>query len=269
MAVAHSLTLRLRRTDWETVLGRVGLVTRGLLYALLGYLAVAVALRDDKGQADSHGALELVARQPLGRLFLLVIAAGFCAYAGWRLVEAVQADSWLKRAGYVGKALIYAALTATACKLALGRGGGKQREVDLTAKAFHLQGGPHRRRGWPGWPCWPWPARTSGAIFSGKYEEALPNKRSKQSREARSMLQPVAVVGLIGRGLAFVMVGGFVIAAALHRDPGEAGGLDAALRRLRGHAFGPPVLLMIAAGFFAYAVFCLMQARWEVSQSSS
>ncbi|HZQ87948.1 MAG TPA: DUF1206 domain-containing protein [Acidimicrobiales bacterium] len=269
MALADALTLRLRRADWETWLGQVGMIARGLLYALVGYLAAAVALRHDKGQADNKGALQLLARQPLGRLFLLAIAIGFCAYAGWRVVEAVQADKWLKRAGYVGKALIYVALTASAGKLAFGHGdGGKQREVDLTAKALHLPGGRVlvvvAGLGVVAIAC-----ANFWRIFSGKYEEALPNRRSKKSRQARSILQPVAVVGLVGRGVAFVLVGVFIVAAALHRNAGEAGGLDAALRRLRAHAFGPPILLVIAAGLFAYALFCFMQSRWEVSQTVS
>jgi hypothetical protein len=159
-------------------------------------------------------------------------------------------------------------LTATAGKLALGQGGGgKQREVDLTVKAFHLPGGRVLVVA-AGLAVLTVAGANVWRVFSGKYEEALPNRRSKKSREARTILQPVAVVGLLGRGLALVMVGVFVIAAALHRDAGEAGGLDAALRRLRGHEYGPPVLLVIAAGFVAYAVFCLMQARWELNQST-
>jgi hypothetical protein len=269
MALAHTLTLRLRRADWETWLGRIGLVARGLLYALVGYLALAVALRDDKGQADSHGALELVARQPFGRVFLLVIAAGFCAHAGWRVVEAIRADTWLERVGNVGKALVYAALTATAFKLALGHGGGgKKHEVDLTAKAFQLPGG-RIVVALAGLAVLAVGGSNFWRIFSRKYEEALPNRRSKRSREARAVLQPVAVVGLVGRGVAFLLVGAFVVAAAVHRDASEAGGLDAALRRLRGHTYGPPVLVVVSMGMFAYALFCVMQARWDVSPTTS
>jgi hypothetical protein len=75
VALTHTLSVRLRRVDWEVWFGRVGLVSRGLLYALVGYLTAAVALRRDKGEADSHEALELAARQSLGHLFLFVIAA--------------------------------------------------------------------------------------------------------------------------------------------------------------------------------------------------
>ena len=267
MALTHTLSLRLRRVDWEQLLGRVGLATRALLYALVGYLTLSVALRHDKGEADSHGALELTARQSLGHLFLYVIAAGFCAYALWRLVEAAKADSWIKRLGYVGKALIYASLTATAFKLAFGGGtSGKQREVDLTAKVMRVSGG-RLIVGLAGLAVLAVAGANFWRITSGKYEEALPTRRSKRLRRERAVLQPVAIVGLVGRGLAFALVGLFIVVAAVHRNPGDAGGLDRSLRRLHGHTYGPPLLFVIAAGMFAYAAFCIMQARWELRDS--
>lgn len=268
MALTHTLNLRLRRVDWEVWLGRVGLVSRGLLYALVGYLVTAVALHHDKGEADSHGALEVAARQPLGHVLLFVIAAGFCAYALWRLAEAVGADNWLKRLGYVGKALIYASLTATAFKLAFGGGGsGKQREVDLTAKVMRVSGG-RLIVALAGLAVLAVAGANFWRIASGKYEEALPTRRSKRLRRERAVLRPVAIVGLIGRGLAFALVGVFIVVAAVHRNPGDAAGLDQSLRRLHGHTYGPPLLFVIAVGMFAYAVFCIMQARWELRDSS-
>lgn len=265
MALTHTLNVRLRRVDWELWLGRVGLATRGILYALVGYLAMAVALRSDKGEADSHGALELAARQPLGHFFLFVIAAGFCTYALWRLVEAAKADSWLKRLGYVGKALVYASLTATAFKLAFHSGGSSssQRSVDLTAKVLRLSGG-RVIVVLAGLAVLAVAGANFWRIGSGKYKEALPNRRSKRSRRQRAVLEPVAVCGLVGRGLAFVLVGVFIVVAAVHRNPGDAGGLDQSLRRLQSHGYGPPLLFVIAAGMFAYAVYCGMEARWEV-----
>jgi hypothetical protein len=268
VALTHTLTVRLRRLDWEHWLGRVGLASRGVLYALVGYLTTAVALRRDKGEADSHGALELAARQSLGHVFVFVIAAGFCAYALWRLVEAVQADTWLKRLGYVGKALVYASLTAAAFRLAFGGGssGKQQREVDLTAKVMRLSGG-RVIVALAGLAVLAVAGANFWRIASGKYEEALPSRRSRRLREERAVLQPVAIVGLVGRGLAFVLVGLFIVVAAVHRNPGDAGGLDQSLRRLQGHTYGPPLLFVIAAGMFAYAVFCAMQARWELRDS--
>jgi len=273
VALSQALSRRrLRNVDWEMWLGRVGLASRALLYALVGYLVTAVALRRDKGEADSHGALELAGRQTLGHVLLFVVGAGFCAYALWRLVEAVRADSWLKRAGYVGKALIYASLTATAFKLAFGGGGGggtggKQRDVDLTAKVMRLSGG-RVIVALVGLAVLAVAGANFWRIASGKYEEALPSRRSERLRKERAVLQPVAIVGLVGRGLAFTLVGVFIVVAAVHRNPGDAGGLDQSLRRLHGHTYGPPLLFLIAAGMFAYAAFCVMQARWELRNSS-
>jgi Domain of Unknown Function (DUF1206) len=53
--------------------------------------------------------------------------------------------------------------------------------------------------------------------------------------------------------------------AALHRNPNEAGGLDAALRTLIAQPFGTLLLVVVAIGFAAYGVYCFAAARAQRS----
>jgi hypothetical protein len=71
------------------------------------------------------------------------------------------------------------------------------------------------------------------------------------------------VVGLLARSVVFGLIGAFVIKAALEYDPKEAIGLDGALQKLAGEAYGTWLLGLTAAGLLAYAIFCFVEARYR------
>src|SRR5690242_15762825 len=88
--------------DWEEPLARTGLCAKGVSYALVGALAVGVG-----GKSTSRsGALESLAGSTFGKVVLVLLFAGFGAYALWRLVQAWQDDEWGKRLGHLGRAAI-------------------------------------------------------------------------------------------------------------------------------------------------------------------
>src|SRR5258708_8102499 len=80
------------RRAWDTpaahVLARAGLTARGIIYMLIGWLAVLVALSRGSHEADQQGALQLLAGKPYGSVSLWLLGIGFAAYAFWRLSEA-------------------------------------------------------------------------------------------------------------------------------------------------------------------------------------
>src|SRR3954467_15795097 len=69
-------------------LARAGLTARGVIYILIGWVAVLVALGQSSREADQRGALELLAGKPYGLVWLWLLGIGFAAYALWRLSEA-------------------------------------------------------------------------------------------------------------------------------------------------------------------------------------
>ncbi len=112
-------------SDHAARAGRVALVTQGGLYLVVGLLALGVA-RGDRGDRPSQaGALESLARQPLGGLLLVVAALGLALHVGWRLWLAAvgepgsddDAGSLAKRAANVGRAAIYASFLLAAVRL--------------------------------------------------------------------------------------------------------------------------------------------------------
>src|SRR5487761_1674920 len=53
-----------------SILGHVGLAARGVLYVLLGYLALRIAFGVSTSTANRKGALQTIAHQPYGAFLL-------------------------------------------------------------------------------------------------------------------------------------------------------------------------------------------------------
>jgi phosphate/sulfate permease len=71
------------------------------------------------------------------------------------------------------------------------------------------------------------------------------------------------VAGHVARGAVFGLVGVFLAKAAIEYDPNEAVGIDGALAKLVQQPYGPWLLGLVAAGLIAYAVYCLVEARYR------
>jgi hypothetical protein len=256
-----------RGSGWYEVLARTGLVAKGISFGLVGVLALKLALGSG-GQATSReGALKQVAQHPFGEVVLIALAAGFAAYALWRLIEgfATEGDAkkkWSKRLGGIGRAAIYAALTFSAVKLVLGAGGGsgsQDQKAHRTA-AMLLS-----------WPAGTWIVGIAGAVVVGvglyQFWRAFTRKFEDRWRgmglDAKRWFVPLGIAGHVARGIVFGLIGVFVIKAARDYNPKDAIGLDGALQKLAHASYGPWLLGLTAAGVVCYALYCFVDARYR------
>ena len=69
-------------------LARSGFVARGLIYGIIGILAIKLALGDGGTTTNQQGALKTIAHQSFGKTLLILVAVGLGGYALWRLVRA-------------------------------------------------------------------------------------------------------------------------------------------------------------------------------------
>jgi hypothetical protein len=193
-------------------------------------------------------------------VLVIALALGFAAYVCWRVLEATRDDELGKRITSLGKAAIYAALCAAAVSVLVGEGGGGNEEREAT-------------KGILGWPGGRW---IVGAVAAGIAIAALWNlyravsgqyKKSLETGEMSSTelrwTTRIAFAGLISRAVVFGLVSWFFFKAAADYDPKQARGLDGALRKLANASYGPWLLGFVAAGLFAFALFCLIQARYR------
>jgi hypothetical protein len=256
--------------EWFERLARWGLAVRGVMYLLIALLAVRVATGDADERADKQGALQAVVRQPLGKVLVAALAVGFAGYAAWRLVAAVRGPTGeqdgrkavFKRIGYAGRGLFYAFLFLTAVRLVVANSGesASEQAPDWTARVM-------------GWPAGrPLVAAAGVAIVgaglyvgwrgvSRKFRKHL--KGYEMTPRQRRVILWLGTVGNAARAIVFVLVGVFLVVAALHHDPTQAVGIDGALRRLSSRPWGPVLLGSVAAGLALYGLFSLAEARFR------
>jgi Domain of Unknown Function (DUF1206) len=271
---APDLTGRAAKADrarWIEVLGRVGLVAKGVSYALVGYLALRLALGTGGGATSRQGALATIATHGWGQTLLILLALGFAAYALWRFAETIWPEGdddglWKRtgeRAGTFGRGLIYAGLTYSALKIAFGSGAGESQNAKAhraTAEALS-------------WDYGTWIVGIAGACVLGAgiynaYRGATKRFTKRWNvraigQTARQWGERAGVVGLLARGVVFGLIGVFVIKAAVDYDPKDAIGLDGALQKLANQTYGEWLLGLTAAGLVAYAVFCFAESRYR------
>ena len=258
-------------SQWLERMARAGLATRGLLYLVVARLAVQVARGHRETRADKQGALRTVVHQPLGKVLVLILAAGFAGYALWRFVEAAVGPSdeedprkaVVKRMGYAARGILYTGFFASAAKLLVWSNtsnSGDNAEADWTRRVLD-------------WPGGAWLVEAVGlAVIAGglyvgwrglarKFRKRL--KSYEMGRAERRWILGVGTVGMVARMLVTVLVGVFLIAAAAEHDPGQAVGIDGALKRLADRSFGPPLLVAVAFGLAAYGLYSLAEARYR------
>jgi len=255
---------------WYAVLARVGLVAKGLSFGLVGVLAIKLAVGSGGEATSREGALAQLAHHTFGKAVLVALALGFAAYAIWRFVQAFaeEADGddgaakvWGKRAGYVGRGLIYAALTFSTVKILAGAGsGGSQTQRAHKSTAMVL--------GWPGG------RELVGAaavviVAVGLWNLYRGLSRKFEDKWRVGSLSPVwrrwgaraGVAGHVARCVVFGLIGIFLAKAAWDYNPKDAIGIDGALQKLAHASYGPYLLGVTAVGLVAYGVYCLVDAR--------
>jgi len=259
-------------STWVEGLGRYGLVAKGISYGLVGVLAAALALSGEGKATSREGAFEQLAQEGgYGKPLLVALALGFLSYAAWRIVQAIfdrdregsDAQALAKRAGYVGRAVIYVALAIAAFQLLDGTGGGGSSGVEeksLTAQVLD-------------YPAGRWLVGLVGLAFIGaalfnayraftqKFEENW--NAGEMSATERTWLPRLSSLGLLARFVVFGLIGWFLVKAAWQHDPKEAIGLDGALQKVIQASYGTVLLTIVAGGLLCYALFCFAEARYR------
>jgi hypothetical protein len=253
---------------WVEVAGRAGLAAKGVVYLIVGLLAVQIPLGLGGEAPDREGALQAVAQERHGKITLIALAVGLACYALWRLVQAAfdrdgegdDAKGLAKRAGQLGKALFYGASSFVAVTIAVGLRRGESNEQRETAEILGL-------------PAGRWLVAILGLAFlgaglfnayrslTGSFRDHL--REHQLGEAARGWVLVVGVVGHAARGVVFALIGLFLSKAALEYDAREAIGLDGALRKLAEQPYGGVLLGTVAAGVLAYALYCFVQVRYR------
>jgi hypothetical protein len=74
-------------------LGRAGYAARGILYVMVGSIAIQAAFGQSGQQADKSGALQEISSTPVGGVLIWLLVVGFIGMALWRLSDAAYPES--------------------------------------------------------------------------------------------------------------------------------------------------------------------------------
>lgn len=256
---------------WVERLARLGYTAKGIVYAIIGVLAVQAALGTGGKTTDQKGVLGEIATQPFGKFLLALIALGLIGYVIWRFVEAVQnpehkgndAEGLATRLGAGISGIIYASLAFSAIRLAMGSGASNNSSHSTQDWTARLMSQPFGQ----------WLVGLGGALIIGlgfyqfykaykaKFRKHL--KLQEMSSTEETWATRLGRFGEAARGVVFVIIGFFLLEAARQSDPNQARGLDGALKSLAQQPYGPWLLGIVALGLVAYGIHMGVQARYR------
>jgi hypothetical protein len=251
-------------------LARGGFLVKGVLYIVIGALALQVAARAGGRVTGTRGALTTVLGQPFGRTLLLVAVVGLLGYAAWRILQGLfdpdrLGNNWRGlaiRATFVARGALHAVLGWQAFRLYRGlsaASGTSEREV--ATEAFR-------------WPLGDWLVVLAGlgligfavqqvyAAITCRLERNLDVEEMR--REAGEWAVGLSRFGVAARAVVFAVLGWAIVVAGWFRDPSEVGTTASSFRTLAAQpgGLGRWLLGVTAAGFIAYGFYEIIHARY-------
>lgn len=252
-------------SPWMDRIAAFGFIARGVVYALIGAYALALATGNGGGFLDASDTPRAVKKQPFGDWLLIALAIGLACHALWRFVDAIfaphpgdrAAKRIGKRLGGIGAGLVAAFLSLTAYQHVAGRGGEhgswilrvlRSEHGDLVMIAVGV-----------------------GFIGSGIYQlyRAYTAKfrkhldTYKMSDTERRWLMRISRFGIAARGAVLPVMGWLFIKAGLATSTRDGTGTGAALREIFRQTWGSALLAVVACGLIAYALFMGVNARYR------
>jgi hypothetical protein len=244
---------------WIEAAGRFGFATKGVVYGLVGLLAIAAAWRGGRA-SGSEGAIQTLGQQPFGQVLLWLVAAGLTGHALWQIIQAIVGSgrrrslgiNVLRRVGFLISSAIHVSLAIYAAPVSLGSLRGHSQK-GLVEGLLSLPGGQilvgvlgASILGFAGWEMY--------RAWSQKFMQDYQIHKMDEAR--RNTAKYAGIVGLAARGVTFLIMGGFIILAAVRLDPNQAKGIGEALEVLARQPFGPWLLALAGLGMVAYAIHC-------------
>ena len=247
---------------------RIGFVVKGVVYLMLGTLALMAGLGAGGRLTDPLGAIATLVGRPFGRITIALLAIGLGFYAGWRFLEAFADANRVGRSrGGMGKRVawglsgaVYGLLAIDAARLALRAPSSGNPGLPPTLLAS---------------PLTPWLVVGIAFVVIGygvkELRAALARRLSerlnlrKLSRDTGRLVVEISRAGIVARAVVMIALG--TVLLRLRANPRAAASdtdMADSLRLVAALSAGPWLLVLLAAGLVAYGVYQLVHARYRV-----
>lgn len=247
----------------------IGYVAKGTIYLFIGILAVQAAIYPNRQASGTYLTLDFLTHQPLGKLLVSLLAIALMGYVLRRLLQTLlipkNVNLWslksiLRRLGYIMSGLSYTGVAYSALNIVFQLGEYDDTIEDLIDQLFDRALGE-------------WLIFLGGiavtAIGLGYFYGAYTGSYISdfQSHNLHYRLEKWATrigqIGIAARGTAFVLIGIFLIEAAIAGNSELAGGLQNALRILASKPLGWLWLNLIGFGFIGYGLYMYFAAIYR------
>jgi len=265
------LSAELEVSPWVHWMARCGFVAEGVVYLLLGGFALIAATFPGQRPQGFLGAMNGLAKVPLGGVMLVALLSGLAAFVAWKLIQAgfdpehrqarYSVKRWLARLGCLCSAVINSVLI----------GGAAWRLLIVRGAADH----DRTTAQWTSWamqqPLGRWVVAIIGAGIAvfGLFQIyrvvtlGIGKRIGLTSRERHHLIVAISLFGVLTRGMVFGLIGILLGNAAWRFQAGRTQGLVAALYALRRQNYGSWLLGAVAFGLMAYGVFQFAKARYR------
>lgn len=248
------------------MVARAGYGAKGLVYLLVGGLALVAVFGEGGRLTGAGGAVQEVSKSPFGVFELAAVGLGLLGYAFYRLMcgvadakdQGVDGLGLMKRGGYLVSAVTHGALGWSCFRWRVGGGGDGEKE-GFVADVLGVPGG------WVLVMLVGLGVTLVGVVHfwnavKGKYEESF--ELGGYGSVKRWCITRIAMVGLTARGVVFCVMGGFLVLAGWQSDSSEVKGVGGALGKVGDQPFGQVLLGLVAVGLVCYALYCWVRVIW-------
>ncbi|MDP3401981.1 MAG: DUF1206 domain-containing protein [Brevundimonas sp.] len=262
-----------RRPDTRLLLeglARFGYGARGFVYLSIGLILMLTAHDLTTQTAGSTGVVEALARQPLGRVWLILLGAGLWAFVLWRVLQSVfDADNegrdlaaLGKRAGQAISGLVYGLLASTVFEVLdeIHANPGADDVAENQEKARALMDLPFGQEMLIG---------IGLVILAVGIGNAVRGFRSDFARDLAcsekicKRVVPLAHIGYVARGLAYFPLAGLVMLAGFRERESEITSFGGALEAVETLPAGPWLLTATALGLMAFGAYAFVEGRFR------
>ncbi len=262
---ARSTARRAAYSPAVETIARIGYAVRGVLYILIGLLALRLVIGRATQAATPQGAIATIAQQPAGHALLWIVFIGLLAYALWCfiqfLVNPMHKPGLGSRIWNLVNAIGYAFLAWTAYGFlsgnpSAGAGTGQSKFlaqimvlpagrflVGLIAVIVFIVGIGLMMRG-----------------IRGTFEREF-NHYALTRDEAR-IARDTGRLGTFAQGLVLAIIGVLIFFAAYTSNASQPVGLNSVFTTLMQHPYGAVVVVIIGLGLIAFGIYSLMAAAW-------
>lgn len=252
-----------RSFTWAVPFMRAGYAGRALVYLAVSGVSLYSIWQggEAKGTAEAlewlHGGW--------GTALVVLIALGLFAYALWRAVDSFWdleaygsgAKGLVARAGMLATGLVHLGLGVLALAVLLGPGSG-------------ADGGGGRISALLGTPAGQAVLAAAGVltVAAGGYylRKAWREGYRKHLRAcpATVHMNTALKVGIAAHGAVVAIIGLLILQGAVSSSGAQAGGLGSAFDWLSARAYGRVLVTALCLGLLAFALFCLVNARYRI-----